>query len=67
LAVGLYSSFYYVGGTLGGALPALFWDTGGWGACVLIVVLVQAATAALAMGFWKDTGFHSQPVPEAGI
>ncbi len=52
LAVGLYSSCYYAGGSLGGALPALFWTTGGWTACVVLVVTVQLLTATLAFRFW---------------
>ena len=53
LAVGLYSSAYYLGGTLGGSLPSLFWESGGWTACVLLVIAVQAATLATALGFWR--------------
>jgi MFS family permease len=53
LAVGLYSSAYYVGGTLGGSLPSLFWESGGWTACVLLVIGVQAATLATALGCWR--------------
>jgi len=55
LAVGLYSSAYYVGGTLGGSLPSLFWETGGWTACVLLVIAVQAATLGTALGFWRPS------------
>lgn len=53
LAVGLYSTAYYLGGTAGGALPSLFWDAGGWTACVLLVMLVQAVTLVIALGFWR--------------
>jgi MFS family permease len=56
LAVGLYSSCYYAGGSLGGALPALFWGAGGWIACVALVVAVQLATMTLALKFWAPTG-----------
>lgn len=41
-ALGLYLSAYYLGGTVGAALPGLFWGFGGWTACVLIVVGMQA-------------------------
>ena len=53
LAVGLYSSAYYLGGTAGGALPSLFWGSGGWTACVLLVIAVQAATLVIALNFWR--------------
>jgi MFS family permease len=53
LAVGMYATCYYVGGSVGGALPALFWTTGGWPACVALIVIVQCATAALGWAFWR--------------
>lgn len=54
LAVGLYSSCYYAGGSLGGALPSLFWTAGGWRACVALVIVVQALTVAVAMTNWHS-------------
>jgi predicted MFS family arabinose efflux permease len=53
LAVGLYAMFYYAGGSLGGVLPGLFWATGGWIACVLMVLAVQAITALIAWRYWR--------------
>ncbi len=53
LAVGLYGTFYYGGGAAGGALPAAFWSIGGWVACVLLVIAVQATTFVFAMLFWS--------------
>lgn len=53
LAVGMYATCYYIGGSVGGALPALFWATGGWPACVALVIVVQVATAALGWTFWR--------------
>ena len=53
LAVGMYATCYYIGGSVGGALPALFWTTGGWPACVALVIVVQVATAALGWTFWQ--------------
>ena len=55
LAVGLYSTAYYLGGTLGGSLPSLFWDAGGWTACVVLVIAVQAATLGIALRFWRPS------------
>jgi MFS transporter, YNFM family, putative membrane transport protein len=53
LAVGMYSTFYYAGGSAGGALPSIFWAAGGWTACVLLVVAIQLAGAAIAFTQWS--------------
>jgi predicted MFS family arabinose efflux permease len=53
LAVGMYATCYYIGGSVGGALPALFFSTGGWPACVALIVAVQITTAAVGWGFWR--------------
>lgn len=52
LASGLYLSAYYVGGAVGGVLPAAAWAVGGWTACVALVAAVQLCTGALALRFW---------------
>jgi predicted MFS family arabinose efflux permease len=67
LAVGLYSSCYYAGGSLGGALPAVFWSAGGWAACVALVVAVQLATVALALGFWSNRRGLPAAISEGGL
>jgi len=56
LAVGMYSTFYYAGGSVGGALPSMFWRAGGWTACVLLVVGVQLVGAAIAFTQWSPAG-----------
>ena len=53
LAVGMYATCYYIGGSVGGTLPALFWTTGGWPACVALIIVVQVVTAALGWTFWR--------------
>jgi len=45
-AAGLYSSFYYAGGTAGAAVPALAWSLGGWPACVLLNIIILIAVGA---------------------
>ena len=55
LAVGMYATCYYIGGSIGGVLPSLFWKTGGWTACVVLVIIVQIATAVLGWAFWRPT------------
>ena len=53
-AAGLYLSFYYVGGSVGGVLPGLFWSVGGWFACVALIVAVQLVTVGIALAFWRS-------------
>jgi YNFM family putative membrane transporter len=52
LALGLYATCYYVGGSVGGSLPSLVESWGGWPACVAFVVAVQAVMVAIAWTFW---------------
>ena len=56
-AIGLYVTFYYLGGSGGSAIPGFFWARGGWPACVGLIVAVQLVTIMLALIFW-------QPLPE---
>jgi predicted MFS family arabinose efflux permease len=58
LAVGLYVTCYYAGGSAGGALPGLAWSRAGWPACVAMIVAVQILTVALALRLWADTPAH---------
>ena len=66
LAVGMYSTFYYAGGSTGAALPSLFWRAGGWPACVGLVVAVQSIGVATALTQWSPgRGRHGDVIPEA--
>ncbi len=60
LAIGLYATCYYVGGSVGGALPAVLWDAGGWRACVAFILVVQAAMLAIAWKVWRPLAV---PIP----
>ncbi len=62
VAVGMYSTFYYAGGSTGGALPSIFWTTGGWTACVLLVVVVQLVGVAIAFTQWSPAETHHDVV-----
>jgi predicted MFS family arabinose efflux permease len=53
-AAGLYSTFYYGGGTAGAALPAFAWRYGGWPACVAIIIAVLAGVFWLALRYWRS-------------
>jgi predicted MFS family arabinose efflux permease len=52
-ASGIYVSLYYVGGSMGGLVPALAWRAGGWPACVALVAGVQVATLLVARWAWR--------------
>lgn len=60
VAVGMYSTFYYAGGSTGAALPSLFWNAGGWTACVALVVLVQTVGVAIALTQWGPARGHHE-------
>jgi YNFM family putative membrane transporter len=66
LAVGLYATFYYIGGSAGGSLPAFFWERWGWPACVLLVVAVQMAVAVVSIVFWSDERVRGREVEKLG-
>lgn len=52
LAVGIYVSFYYAGGSFGSSSPAWLWDRYGWPGCVGLLVGVQVILAAIAFFGW---------------
>jgi len=51
-AVGLYVTFYYIGGSAGGLVPAGAWHDYGWPGCVAIVVVMQLVMLAVVARFW---------------
>jgi MFS transporter, YNFM family, putative membrane transport protein len=58
-AVGLYVTFYYIGGSFGATAPASLWNIGGWPACVALIVSVQLFTMLVAARFWSGHQLHS--------
>jgi MFS family permease len=48
-AAGLYVTFYYLGGSLGTAVPAWFWLRGGWPACVALFSAMSLVTLGLGL------------------
>jgi YNFM family putative membrane transporter len=52
LASGIYVTWYYVGGSLGGILPGLLWSQAGWPGCVALIITVQVVTIAIATALW---------------
>jgi YNFM family putative membrane transporter len=64
LAVGMYASFYYLGGSAGAALPGYVWNLGAWPACVAMIAAVQMLTVIIALLFWDVAGAASAtPLP----
>jgi MFS transporter, YNFM family, putative membrane transport protein len=53
LALGLYVTFYYVGGSFGGTAPGWLWTQFGWPGCVALVVAVQIVIASVARGIHR--------------
>jgi predicted MFS family arabinose efflux permease len=53
-AIGVYLSFYYLGGSLGSVLPVPGWRLWGWGGCVAFVIAAQALAGLLAWRFWRE-------------
>ena len=53
-AVGLYVTFYYLGGSVGGVAAGLAWVLAGWPGCVGMALIVLALVATLVWRFWTD-------------
>jgi MFS transporter, YNFM family, putative membrane transport protein len=67
LAVGLYSTFYYTGGSAGGSAPAIVWNAAGWPGVVALVVFVQLTGAAIALSSWTARRSTTVLFPESGV
>ncbi|MPZ39547.1 MAG: MFS transporter [Rhizobiales bacterium] len=53
-AVGLYVTFFYIGGSFGAFLPGLVWERAGWPACVALVCAMIVLIAAVVAAMWRD-------------
>lgn len=53
-AVGLYVTFYYLGGAVGGVVAGLAWVIAGWPGCIAAALIVLAAVATLVRRYWVD-------------
>ena len=61
MAIGLYSMFYYFGGSAGASVPGIFYTRGGWRECAAFLAAVQIATVLMALLFWKPTPSANRP------
>lgn len=67
LAVGLYVTCYYVGGSVGAELPGFLWRFGGWPVCVALVILVQLLTITMALVGWSTDTRKAPPGSETMV
>ena len=51
-AVGLYVTSFYIGGAFGATLGGFAWIFGGWPACVVMMVMMQAIMAGIVYFLW---------------
>ncbi len=58
-AVGLYVTLFYIGGSLGGILPAWAWRAAHWPGVVVLLFAMIAAMAALGAVFWRGRFIQS--------
>jgi predicted MFS family arabinose efflux permease len=51
-AIGLYATFFYIGGSVGAVLPGLTWNAAGWHGCVAMVIAMLAFMASMIWYQW---------------
>jgi MFS family permease len=64
LAVGLYVTFYYIGGSVGSTAPGWIWHAAGWTGCVGLVIFMQAMLMLIARYGWQP---GSRPAGERPV
>jgi YNFM family putative membrane transporter len=52
-AIGLYATFFYVGGGVGATLPGLTWNAAGWPGCVAMVIAMLFLMGNVIWFGWK--------------
>jgi MFS transporter, YNFM family, putative membrane transport protein len=62
-AAGMYICSYYIGGTVGGILPGLFWKYGGWPGCVALVIVALLVAGSAAVFGWRPQTAAPDPIP----
>ena len=53
-AAGMYICSYYIGGTVGGVLPGLFWKYNGWPGCVALVTAILLVAGFAVVFGWRS-------------
>jgi YNFM family putative membrane transporter len=61
LAVGIYVSFYYIGGSVGSTGPSWLWDGWRWPGCVAAAIAIQVVLALTVWFGWKARETSNTP------
>ena len=61
-AAGLYVTFYYIGGSVGGVVPAWFWARYGWPAVIAILAVAACASVLFGVASGKPRTIPSEPL-----
>ena len=62
-AAGMYICSYYIGGTVGGILPGLFWKYAHWPGCVALVIVILLIAGSAAIFGWRPESPAPDPIP----
>lgn len=52
-AIGIYTTFYYVGGSIGAVAPGALWTGGGWPAVAGLLIVSSVLAMIIAVSFWR--------------
>jgi predicted MFS family arabinose efflux permease len=52
-AVGLYTTWYYIGGSAGAVVPGALWHASGWPGVVALLMAANLAAALIALVCWR--------------
>jgi MFS transporter, YNFM family, putative membrane transport protein len=62
-AVGLYTTWYYIGGSAGAVVPGALWYAYGWAGVVALLTAANLAAALIALACWPAP----TPAPSRGV
>nr|WP_259740707.1 MFS transporter [Pseudomonas poae] len=63
VAVGIYLTCYYLGGSCGAIIPAAIWEHWGWPGCVSLIIGFQLLTLLIALIGWTPHRPERVPTP----
>lgn len=55
-AIGVYTTWYYVGGSVGAAAPGAAWHAAGWPGVVALLIAANVAALLIAVVCWRTAG-----------